>query len=287
VDGENIVRAGNGVFTEAQALGLKVRVVDARRDELIAVRRKDLKGKAAIQAAMLDNLAADSSAREYDADILAAIARDDDVVAQLVNDDSQIAALVRGVDKREEAVDAGGDIEKLFVLRQKVNTRKDIVFFSVRAWRKCRKSDAIDFFKSKKLKRDAKFVRAVSSEISKLINAMFGRIEIFITTPAQRHSVGYHLATDVCRAVADNRGCEFVKLFEDNLTNGVSDPRNYKSIRATLLTTNDNKHPDSRVCVLIDDVATSGETIFQHLTTLRGAGIKAVAIVWIYEDAEV
>jgi DNA modification methylase len=119
VDGENIVRAGNGVFTEAQALGLKVRVVDARRDELIAVRRKDLKGKAAVRAAMLDNLAADSSAREYDADILAAIARDDDVVAQLVSDDSQIAALVRGVDKREEAVDAGELVDRAVELQKK------------------------------------------------------------------------------------------------------------------------------------------------------------------------
>jgi hypothetical protein len=55
VDGEGIVRAGNGVYQVAQSLGLAVRVVDAKPDELIAVRRPDLKGEAAIRAALYDN----------------------------------------------------------------------------------------------------------------------------------------------------------------------------------------------------------------------------------------
>lgn len=44
VDGDGVIRAGNGVFEQAQALGLKVRVVDAAPDELIAVKRADLRG---------------------------------------------------------------------------------------------------------------------------------------------------------------------------------------------------------------------------------------------------
>jgi hypothetical protein len=55
VDGEGIIRAGNGVYEQAQALGLKVRIVDARPSELIAVRRRDLKGRKAVRAALLDN----------------------------------------------------------------------------------------------------------------------------------------------------------------------------------------------------------------------------------------
>ncbi len=64
VDGDNVIRAGNGVYEQAQELGLKVRVVDAAKDELIAVRRKDLKGQKAMRAALLDNLASDTS--EFD-----------------------------------------------------------------------------------------------------------------------------------------------------------------------------------------------------------------------------
>src|SRR3990172_3450548 len=66
VDRDNVVRAGNGVFSEARDLGLKVRVVDAERDELIAVRRKDLGGKDAEEAALLDNIVSDSSTYDYD-----------------------------------------------------------------------------------------------------------------------------------------------------------------------------------------------------------------------------
>jgi hypothetical protein len=55
IDGDGIIRAGNGVYEQAQNLGLKLKFVDARPDELVAVRRSDLKGKKAIRAALLDN----------------------------------------------------------------------------------------------------------------------------------------------------------------------------------------------------------------------------------------
>lgn len=62
IDGDDIVRAGNGVFSRAQERGLKVRIVDAKPDELIAVRRKDLKGLKAQRAALFDNRAGELSA---------------------------------------------------------------------------------------------------------------------------------------------------------------------------------------------------------------------------------
>jgi hypothetical protein len=55
VDADGIVRAGNGVFEQAKSLGLKIKTVDARPDELVAVRRPDLRGQKAIRAALLDN----------------------------------------------------------------------------------------------------------------------------------------------------------------------------------------------------------------------------------------
>jgi hypothetical protein len=55
VDGDGIVRAGNGVYEEARKLGLKIRVVNGKPGELIAVRRKDLRGAEAVRAAILDN----------------------------------------------------------------------------------------------------------------------------------------------------------------------------------------------------------------------------------------
>lgn len=42
VDADNVIIGGNGVFTEAEKLGIPVRVVDSDGSELIAVRRTDL-----------------------------------------------------------------------------------------------------------------------------------------------------------------------------------------------------------------------------------------------------
>src|SRR3990167_6056421 len=89
VDGDGIVRAGNGVYEQAQALGMKGRVVDASPDEVIAVRRPDLKGKKAIRAAILDNRAGELS--EWDLDVLAATP--DDLLAGLW-DERELEAIV-------------------------------------------------------------------------------------------------------------------------------------------------------------------------------------------------
>lgn len=77
VDGDNIVRAGNGVFEQATELGMKVRVIDAKPDELIAVRRPDLKGKRAVKAALYDNAAGETS--EWDEEVLAEIKAGGDI----------------------------------------------------------------------------------------------------------------------------------------------------------------------------------------------------------------
>ena len=66
VDKDGNIIAGNQTFTEAQKLGIPVRVIDIDGSELIAVRRtdlgtQDLKRK---QLAVIDNLATDKS--EFD-----------------------------------------------------------------------------------------------------------------------------------------------------------------------------------------------------------------------------
>lgn len=77
VDGEGIIRAGNGVYEQAQALGLKVREVEAAPDELIAVVRPDLKGEKAQRAALWDNRAGETS--EWDNEVLKEIAEETDL----------------------------------------------------------------------------------------------------------------------------------------------------------------------------------------------------------------
>lgn len=118
-DANGIVRAGNGVFEQAQALGIPVKVVESDGKSLIAVKRTDLKGKAAIRAAMLDNLAADSSYADYDAEILAEIARDDELIAALAREDKAISALLAKAEPQAEKVDAGELVDRADSLQDK------------------------------------------------------------------------------------------------------------------------------------------------------------------------
>lgn len=66
IDGDGIVRAGNGVWEAAQELGLTLRVVDAGPDEIIGVRRSDLTGDKAVLAAIYDNRTGETSYWDLD-----------------------------------------------------------------------------------------------------------------------------------------------------------------------------------------------------------------------------
>ena len=63
VDKNDIVIAGNGVYEQAQELGLKVRVIESDGTELIAIKRTDLSTKDEKRKllALADNRASDSS----------------------------------------------------------------------------------------------------------------------------------------------------------------------------------------------------------------------------------
>lgn len=70
LDKENSLIAGNGVFEQAQALGIPVRVVETDGSELIAVKRTDLatKDEKRKKLALADNAASDLS--EWDVPII-------------------------------------------------------------------------------------------------------------------------------------------------------------------------------------------------------------------------
>lgn len=70
VDKDGVIVAGNGVFEQAQKLGVKIREVETDGTELVVVKRTDLAtdSKKRQELAVLDNSASDSS--EFDFDLL-------------------------------------------------------------------------------------------------------------------------------------------------------------------------------------------------------------------------
>ena len=70
IDKNNTLIAGNGVFEQAQALGIPVRVIETDGTELVAVKRTDISegDEKRKRLAMADNVASDLS--EFDDDLL-------------------------------------------------------------------------------------------------------------------------------------------------------------------------------------------------------------------------
>lgn len=70
IDKNNTLIAGNGVFEQAQALGIPVRVIETDGTELVAVKRTDIAecDEKRKRLALADNVASDLS--EFDDDIL-------------------------------------------------------------------------------------------------------------------------------------------------------------------------------------------------------------------------
>ncbi|MDR1348272.1 MAG: hypothetical protein LBJ63_07625, partial [Prevotellaceae bacterium] len=69
-DNDNVIIAGNGVYQEAQKLGIPCRVIETKGDELIVVKRTDLSTNDEKRKllAMADNRTSDTS--EFDFDLL-------------------------------------------------------------------------------------------------------------------------------------------------------------------------------------------------------------------------
>jgi len=113
VDGDGIIRAGNGVFEQAEALGLKIRQVEAAPDELIAVVRPDLTGEKAERAALYDNQAGDLS--EWDLEVIKLLADERPEVVEGIIDQGDLAAMLEEGEDLEgisEAMQGGGKEEQ-------------------------------------------------------------------------------------------------------------------------------------------------------------------------------
>jgi hypothetical protein len=114
-DKENVIIAGNGVYEQAQALGLKARIIESNGKELIVIKRTDLSttDEKRKLLAMADNRTSDTST--FDFDLLAAdfdtdILKDFDFDISLFN----IPVDVDYSDKNKELNQSDFDNQKYF-----------------------------------------------------------------------------------------------------------------------------------------------------------------------------
>lgn len=99
VDKDGIVRAGNCTYGQAIELGYRVRIVEAERDELIAVKRNDLEGEQAIRAAILDNYTGESST--YDEQVISQLLQETPALFQDIDEGSELAKIIGALSTEE------------------------------------------------------------------------------------------------------------------------------------------------------------------------------------------
>lgn len=93
VDGDDIVRAGNGVYEQALALGYELVEIELGPHQLAVVKRPDLTGDAAKRAAFFDNASGDTS--YFDAVLLDAALRETPQIVGGVLTDDELAGIIQ------------------------------------------------------------------------------------------------------------------------------------------------------------------------------------------------
>ena len=137
IDGDGIVRAGNGTVQGAKRAGIqKVRVIETDGSELIAVKRTDLTGAKAVAAGIADNRASDL--HKYDAEKLRdqlaeidaelpeldldgiglAAAEVDDLLAGLTTEDANTGEPEPEVENDEPQTERANELMKQFKTRK-------------------------------------------------------------------------------------------------------------------------------------------------------------------------
>lgn len=99
IDAGGGIIAGNGVVEAAALVGIeRVRVVESDGNEIIAVRRSDLKGKRRTRAALLDNApnAPEANPEYWDAQVIGELAASERALLDGVLRDNELAALFNG-----------------------------------------------------------------------------------------------------------------------------------------------------------------------------------------------
>ncbi len=91
-----------------------------------------------------------------------------------------------------------------------------------------------------------------------------------ITTGRRRHREGYHFATAICKAVAEQLG---IRFYEGAIECGNSD----RLKPALELTT----EPEERNLILFDDIITTGTTMSRTAELLQGKGYTVMTVIGI------
>jgi hypothetical protein len=176
-----------------------------------------------------------------------------------------------------------GDIWDMLSYSPSLNKKRSIRFLSCFNWISTRKKDAIQEFRRLKDDCSSEFVGQVAAEIYDLVSPVVSGLDHNdswrVTSPPGKQKRELHFATEIAKAVADLFQIKHEQAFKPRLFNETSTPRNYKKREQMQL----RPGLERSNWLLVDDVATSGNTLEGCLAALKPNG-SAIAAVLIYEE---
>lgn len=285
VDGHGIVRAGNATYAEAQALGMKIKPVKAKPNELVAVVRPDLVGNRAIRAALLDNRAADAS--YFDAQIIQDLAKRDATLVAGLFDQREWQRLMSKAAHAVGRETSTHALLKALTLAPSWNTKRQVMFLSLRKWRVRTKTADVAAYTAAKHRCDPALLTVCTAEITAAIQLTLGNLSgWYVTCPPPGASTGKHkhFATLLAQSVAQKLGADFYDAFVPRPRETPSHPRTYAERgELSLLLAFRANPPECPGILLVDDLASTGTTIEQAAPLLRKYG-QVLPVVWLCGD---
>lgn len=159
-----------------------------------------------------------------------------------------------------------------------LRARNEVRYVTVRRWRARTKTADLQAFREAKRRLDPALIEAAAGEVCEMLRGLLGPTpDYLVTNVACGHSrrpdcFGKRLA----RRVATLAGAPYVQVFADRFVRGSSHPRAALRLPPLRWITT----PD-RMCVVVDDLATSGWHLEEALGELRRDGVAALGIAWL------
>ena len=181
-----------------------------------------------------------------------------------------------------KVLESTGDLADVAVLRPNVYQRNGVFFVGCRQWYAPAKLKGMNMIAAAKDSMDPKIIEAMAQDMIRVHNLIHEPFAGIITAPSARHSafIGVaHFASAIAKRMAEILELRHEVLFE---TVGASH-KGHHPLREKdppkLIVKN---LPASKRILLIDDLATSGKTLEEHVNLLRSEGCKVSAMVWAY-----
>jgi hypothetical protein len=163
------------------------------------------------------------------------------------------------------------------VFRPAVRSRNAIAYFAIRSWRTSTKRADLAAFRAEKASPSPVIVEAAASEVSALVQRLFGEWWGTVSNVACGHSRSPECwGKQLARTVAKQLRRPFVQLFADRFVSGSSHPKEFDRLPPLVLV----QKPEQPI-LLVDDVATSGWHLEEAAGVIRQAGVPILPMAWI------